>query len=84
MMSIFRLPDGIIDDIHAMFARFLWGSNNEQRKIHWHRWLDMCLPKNKGGMGFRDLKVFSAALLAKQSWRLLTGANPLLSAVFQA
>lgn len=30
MMSIFRLPDGIIDDIHSMFAKFWWGSNNER------------------------------------------------------
>lgn len=37
MMSIFRLPYGFIDDIHSMFARFWWRSNNEHQKIHWHR-----------------------------------------------
>ena len=39
MMSIFRIPDGIIDDIHAMFARFWWGSATDARKTHWHSWL---------------------------------------------
>ena len=38
----------------------------------------MCLPKGKGGMGFHGLKCFNVALLAKQSWRLLEGTNPLL------
>ena len=65
MMSIFRLPDSFIDDVQAMFSRFWWGTNEEHRKIHWHCWKDMCLPKNKGGMGFGDLKTFNMALLAK-------------------
>ena len=65
MMSIFRLPDSFIDDVQAMFSRFWWGANEEHRKIHWHCWKDMCLPKNKGGMGFGDLKTFNMALLAK-------------------
>lgn len=34
MMSIFRIPDGLINDLHAMFAKFWWGSNEEKKKIH--------------------------------------------------
>lgn len=46
MMSIFRLPDGFINDVQALFSRFWWDSNEEHRKIHWHCWKDMCLTKN--------------------------------------
>ena len=35
-------------------------------------------------MGFRDLKSFNKALLAKQGWRLQTNAQSLFSRVFKA
>ena len=44
----------------------------------------MCLPKAKGRMGFCDLKCFNSTLLAKQSWHLLEGTNPLLLNVLKA
>ena len=84
MMSIFSLPCGLIDEIHAMFVKFWWGSSNERRKVHWHSRSHMCLPKGKGGMGFHGLKCFNVALLAKQSWHLLEGTNPLLLNVLKA
>lgn len=52
MMSIFKIPDGLIDDIHAMMAHFWWGSSGDAKKIHWHSWADLCRPKCIGGMGF--------------------------------
>ena len=44
----------------------------------------MCLPKDKGGMGFRDLKSFNLALLAKQGWRLQTNSSSFFSQVCKA
>ena len=52
--------------------------------MHWFAWWRMCLPKYKGGMGFRDLHAFSVAMLAKQSWRLLTHLDTLCAHVLRA
>ncbi|KAL2895927.1 hypothetical protein RDABS01_000461 [Bienertia sinuspersici] len=84
MMSIFKIPDGLIEEIHALMGRFWWGSNENGRKMHWLSWENLSMPKSLGGMGFRDLKCFNLALLAKQVWRLHVENDSLLHKVIKA
>lgn len=65
LMCIFRISDRVINEINSMIAKFWWGSETVRSKMHWHSWSHMCLPKSKGGIGFRDIRVFNSALLAK-------------------
>ena len=44
----------------------------------------MCEPKCNGGMGFKNLKLFNKALLAKQGWNLQMGSNSLVYRVLKA
>ena len=44
----------------------------------------MCEPKCDGGMGFKNLKLFNKALLAKQGWNLQMGNNSLVYRVLKA
>ncbi|XP_075660877.1 uncharacterized protein LOC142630725 [Castanea sativa] len=50
----------------------------------WMKWNKLCSPKAKGDMGFRDLKAFNLALLAKQGWRLQHESNSLFYHVFKS
>ncbi|XP_075654883.1 uncharacterized protein LOC142625058 [Castanea sativa] len=83
-MSCFKLPDSLCDELAGMVRKFWWGQNNGVDKMPWLSWEKMCSPKESGGMGFRDLKAFNLALLAKQGWRLQTCTNSLFYRVFRA
>ncbi|KAL4388728.1 hypothetical protein GQ457_09G011270 [Hibiscus cannabinus] len=63
---------------------FWWSNNQTLKGIHWCSWSKMCLPKNSGGMCFRDLSKFNIVLLAKQGWRLLYHPSSLLTRVLEA
>lgn len=44
----------------------------------------MCMAKNSGGLGFRDIYGFNLALLGKQCWSLIKRPNALVSRVLKA
>ncbi|KAL5543315.1 hypothetical protein UlMin_007099 [Ulmus minor] len=83
-MSCFKLPKKLIKDIHRLISRFWWGSSVSQKKLHWAKWEALCQPKEKGGLGFRDLEGFNRALLAKQGWRLIRSPDSLVGKVLKA
>lgn len=50
----------------------------------WIAWENICLPKSEERMGFKDLKAFNLALLAKQGWWIIQTPDSLLHRVFKA
>ena len=67
VMSIFLLPLELCVDIERMINAFWWGSKGEGKKgINWMAWDRLCNPKKFGGLGFKCLRNFNLAMLAKQ------------------
>jgi hypothetical protein len=84
VMSVFKLPLGLCDELTKMICRYWWGAQNGKRKTHWVPWDIMLRPKDYGGMGFRDMRLFNQALLARQAWRLIQFPDTLCAQILKA
>jgi hypothetical protein len=82
--TVFKIPKNIVKLITDAMVAFWWGDLEEQTKMHWCAWWKMCIPKVDRGMGFRDLHAFNLAMLARQTWGLLTNPNSLCAHVLRA
>lgn len=68
-LSLFKLPKGVAKTIDGMQATFLWGSSEQQRKVHLVKWKYVVTSKKKGGLGIVNLREINNSLLIKWWWR---------------
>lgn len=80
-MSCFKLPVSLCKQIQSILMRFWWDAKPEVRKMTWVSWNKMTLPRNAGGLGFREIEQFNDALLAKLTWRILKFPHSLLAQI---
>jgi hypothetical protein len=66
-----------------MTCKFWWGNSSDKRKIHWVKWSQVCKNKKHGGLGFRGIRAFNEALLAKQGWKCITQPESILSKILK-
>ena len=83
-MSCFKIPDSLCTELNSMMSRFWWGQKDREKKLAWVSWEKLCTPKSEDRMGFKDLKAFNLALLAKQGWRIKRNPHSLVHRVFKA
>jgi hypothetical protein len=83
-MTVFNILKKMCKGITDAILQFWWGDYDDHKKMQWLAWLKMFIPKDIGGMGFRDLHTFNTVMLAKQCWRLLEDLNSLCARVLRA
>lgn len=71
--TAFFLPRKVIKEIKSILRSFLWESP-KKAKI---KWIDLCRPKEAGGLGLPNLSQLNNAYLIKQVWSICEGKESL-------
>ncbi|KAL9684154.1 hypothetical protein QQ045_021588 [Rhodiola kirilowii] len=75
--SMYKIPVGVVQEMEKIQRRFLWGSSEVKRKIHYVGWSKITKPKKFGGLGIHRLVDMNLVLLSKWWWNLITGKGGL-------
>lgn len=70
-MGVYRLQEGVHQQMDSIRANFFWQGTSEKFKYHMTRWDNMCLPKEYGGLGIIETRTMNESLLGKWGWRIL-------------
>ena len=62
----------------------MWEWEDEGRKVAWVSWRKVCEPREAGGLGILNLRLFNAALLGKWIWRLETEKDGLWKEILES
>lgn len=63
---------------------FLWGGGHEQNKIAQIKWESVCMRKEDGGLGVKDINSFNLSLLWKWKWNLFQHQGELWAKVLES
>lgn len=77
--SVFILPASVTNRIEQIFRQFLWKGPSLGSGGAKVAWVDVCLPKEEGGLGIRSLRVSNIAVMLKYLWLIFTDKESLWS-----
>ncbi|CAN1178992.1 Putative ribonuclease H protein At1g65750 [Linum perenne] len=78
------LPATLCEEIDKRIRNFVWGSSNENRRIHLVSWEKTCDAKENGGLGLRMAKQLNRAYMIKLAFIFLKNPDALWVRVLQA
>ncbi|XP_057432300.1 uncharacterized protein LOC130725057 [Lotus japonicus] len=69
LMAVFKAPIKVIGEVEKILHSFLWGKEENGRKITWIPWSLICKSHEHGGLGLGFIGRKNKALLLKWAWR---------------
>lgn len=71
------LPSSTIHEIDKLSRKFLWSQDTDTSKMHLISWRQVIASKDRGGLGFKDLKKHNQAFIMKLRWGLTNNTSSL-------
>ncbi|KAL4358598.1 hypothetical protein AHAS_Ahas09G0302700 [Arachis hypogaea] len=65
-----KVPKRVCREVERLQRNFIWGDEPNKKRLHLIGWKTMCLPRHKGGLGFRKLSSMNDAFLIKILWQM--------------
>ncbi|KAE8776306.1 abc transporter g family member 37 [Hordeum vulgare] len=84
MMGMYLLPEGVHNAFDKELARFFWQAGNGRPKYHMVKWADICVAKDRGGLGIPASRRMNVALMLRWVWRILQGDGGLWLQLIEA
>ncbi|XP_077252463.1 uncharacterized protein LOC143891839 [Tasmannia lanceolata] len=75
--TVFSLPMGTLNEIDRIFRDFIWAGPSLAKSLHTISWVQVCSPKEEGGIGIRSIFEVSKALQIKSLWRVISNNESL-------
>ncbi|XP_039113810.1 uncharacterized protein LOC120249385 [Dioscorea cayenensis subsp. rotundata] len=82
LLSIFYIPDSILESLSKLARNFLWGRHGKNHGFHSIGWRTVTLSKSEGGLGLRNLRNARIALLAKHVFSIINKDDKLWVSIF--
>ncbi|GLT63048.1 hypothetical protein SLA2020_356420 [Shorea laevis] len=83
-MQTMLLPASVHTELDQISRNFIWGSEDNQKRIHLVGWQTVTQPKVLGGLGLKSSKEANLAAMSKLNWRLYTEKDKLWCNVFRS
>ncbi|XP_026459645.1 uncharacterized protein LOC113360344 [Papaver somniferum] len=77
-MSTFKNPKKLIKKLDSQRIKFWWGHKGK-RGTKFISWQKLCIPKDLGGLAFKDLEMMNHALLKKLAWGISNQEDQLVT-----
>ena len=72
---MFILPKKVIKSIESILRAFFWSGSELKTSNAKVAWEHLCVPKNEGGLGFKDVECWNKAAITKYIWFLFAGGG---------
>ncbi|CAN1168444.1 Putative ribonuclease H protein At1g65750 [Linum perenne] len=83
-MQTSLIPTTTCEAIDKKIRDFVWGSSDQERKIHLVSWDRICAPKSEGGLGLRLASHLNRAYMTKLAYLFFTNEEALWVRILQS